>query len=82
MAEDGVYGWDLGGVMAGFLPNLTADEVISLVWVKIQNLPIEYFNQVIHYRIGNALGTFIGMDESTHNLAAARFASYGLKAGF
>ncbi|KAF7832197.1 reverse transcriptase [Senna tora] len=58
----------------GFSPSLAQEEAIAPVWMKIQNLPIEYFNQAILCRIGNAVGTFVGIDESTHNISAARFA--------
>ncbi|KAF7812325.1 hypothetical protein G2W53_033301 [Senna tora] len=58
----------------GFDPRVATTEAVAPVCIKIRNLPIEYFNQSILLRIGSALDFFVGTDEPTHNLSAARFA--------
>ncbi|KAF7803957.1 hypothetical protein G2W53_043068 [Senna tora] len=49
-------------------------EAISPVWVKLESLPLEFYEQPILYRVGNAIGEFIGVDEATYKLSKIRFA--------
>ncbi|KAF7818437.1 reverse transcriptase [Senna tora] len=46
----------------------------SLVWIKLEGLPIELFDPNILVRIGNAIGSFIGIDGNTHTMAVAKHA--------
>ncbi|KAF7801271.1 reverse transcriptase [Senna tora] len=57
-----------------FNPSNALQEVFSPVWIKMNNLPIEFFNPKVLVRIGNAVGSFLGMDEPTHSLTLARYA--------
>ncbi|KAF7820958.1 reverse transcriptase [Senna tora] len=51
-----------------FNPELEQSPILSPVWIKLNHLPIEFFNPQILVKIGNTLGTFLGVDASTHNL--------------
>ncbi|KAF7814603.1 reverse transcriptase [Senna tora] len=57
-----------------FNPASAIHEAFSSVWVRLTNLPIEFFNPGVLVRIGNAMGSFLGMDEPTHSLTLARYA--------
>lgn len=51
-------------------------EAFSLVWVRLENIPSEFFHPKVLVKIGNALGSFMGIDEVTHNLAKTNFARF------
>lgn len=42
-------------------------EILSPVWVRLDHLPLEYFNPKALLEIGNFLGVFLGLDGNTHN---------------
>ncbi|KAF7816695.1 hypothetical protein G2W53_030664 [Senna tora] len=57
-----------------FNPSLHTRSAYSPVWVRLENLPLEFYDQEILVRVGNALGTFIGLDADTHDLSKTKFA--------
>ncbi|KAF7821857.1 uncharacterized protein G2W53_027312 [Senna tora] len=48
--------------------------IYSPIWIRLENLPLEFYNHQVLIRIGNSLGSFLGMDAATHHLLKARFA--------
>ncbi|KAF7841163.1 reverse transcriptase [Senna tora] len=58
----------------GFNGTTTQKFLHSPVWIKLEGLPIEFFDPRILIRIGNSIGTFIGIDGCTHNLSIAKHA--------
>ncbi|KAF7824222.1 uncharacterized protein G2W53_022366 [Senna tora] len=59
---------------ARFNPQLTLEEAMSSVWIRLENLPFKFYNIEILIKIGRALGPFLGIDSDTHNLAQAKVA--------
>ncbi|KAF7837230.1 uncharacterized protein G2W53_005712 [Senna tora] len=57
-----------------FIPMIALTEAVSPVWIKLDCLPIEFFEKSMLVKIGNCLGEFIGIDHPTHNLELARYA--------
>lgn len=57
-----------------FNPSLHTTEALPPVWIKLEGLPLEYFDRRLLVEIGNFLGEFLGMDSTTLNLAKASFA--------
>lgn len=53
---------------------VAASEIISPVWIRIDNLPVEFYNHKALSSIGNSLGSFKGIGPSTFNLTCMSFA--------
>ncbi|KAF7831918.1 Retrovirus-related Pol polyprotein from transposon TNT 1-94 [Senna tora] len=58
----------------GFSAASTENFTFTPVWIKLEGLPIEFFDPNILIRIGNSIGKFIGIDGQTHNLSIAKHA--------
>ncbi|KAF7824313.1 uncharacterized protein G2W53_022457 [Senna tora] len=58
----------------GFSAASTENFTFTPVWIKLEGLPIEYFDPNILIRVGNSIGKFIGIDGHTHNLSIAKHA--------
>lgn len=57
-----------------FSPSSASRDLFSPVWLRLPELPLEYYHRDILPNIGDALGTFLGVDEATHNIAKINFA--------
>lgn len=57
-----------------FNPAIALKTAMSPVWIKLDDLPLEFFNPLILLKMGDAIGTFLGTDDFTHNLVKAGFA--------
>ncbi|KAF7812569.1 hypothetical protein G2W53_033545 [Senna tora] len=49
-------------------------KAFSPIWVRLENLPMEFYHRDVLVQIGNSLGTFLGLDADTHNLSKLKFA--------
>lgn len=49
-------------------------EAWSSVWIKLNDIPVEFFQNTILVNIGNTIGSFLATDPVTHNLHKASFA--------
>ncbi|KAF7823623.1 Pol-like polyprotein/retrotransposon [Senna tora] len=52
---------------------MAPQDILTSIWIRIENLPLEFFNHEISVRIGNSLGCFLGTYVATHNLLKVRF---------
>lgn len=57
-----------------FCPSTASTDTYSPVWVRLIELPVEYFNPHLLVPIGNSIGTFLGADEPTHKLSKINYA--------
>lgn len=57
-----------------FNPNSASKDVFSPVWIRLHGLPTEYYDRRLLVDIGNALGSFLGTDEATHNVVKLNYA--------
>ncbi|KAF7843712.1 reverse transcriptase [Senna tora] len=49
-------------------------DAFSPVWIRLEGLPLEFYNKKLLVQIRNSLGTFLGLDSDTHNIRKARYA--------
>ncbi|KAF7833960.1 reverse transcriptase [Senna tora] len=57
-----------------FNPALHEKDISSPIWIKLECLPVEFYNRDILIKIGNSLGTFLGLDSDTYSLTKLKFA--------
>ncbi|KAF7811883.1 uncharacterized protein G2W53_032859 [Senna tora] len=57
-----------------FNPSENVRNVMSPVWVRLENLPLEFYHREVLVHIGNSLGTFLGLDADTNNMSKLKFA--------
>lgn len=57
-----------------FVPSHHLSEAFAPIWIRLNDMPVEFFepNSLIH--IGNTIGSFIASDGITHSLHKASFA--------
>lgn len=60
--------------IARFRPSHHLQEAWSSVWLKLNDIPVEFFQNNILVNIGNSLGTFLATNPITHNLHKASYA--------
>lgn len=57
-----------------FNTELALTSASSPVWIKLRGLPIEFYNPEVLLKIGDSIGSFLGIDDFTHNLVKIGFA--------
>ncbi|KAF7812559.1 uncharacterized protein G2W53_033535 [Senna tora] len=57
-----------------FNPLENTKKAFSPIWVRLENLPMEFYHRDVLVQIGNSLGTFLGLDADTHSLSKLKFA--------
>lgn len=51
-----------------------------LVWVRFPGLPIEYYNHLFLYKVGERIGKLIKIDKATSLVSRGKFARMCIKA--